>query len=140
MKEAPKSSFNFEGFKIIRSLFNRKEGKLGKNFQINFQPSGIHDLSENRFQLNLKTLIVNDSELLRIEVDALATYKIIGDNSPETLKNFFYLNAPAILFPYIRAYVSALSTLSGLAPVTLPTLNLSNLADELEKNTKRVNS
>ena len=139
MKEAPKSSFNFEGFKIIRSLFDRKEGTLGKNFQISFQPSGIHHLNENRFQLNLKTLIVNDSELLRIEVDALATYKIIGDNSPETLKNFFYLNAPAILFPYIRAYVSALSTLSGLAPVTLPTLNLSNLADELEKNTQRVN-
>lgn len=110
MKEAPKSSFNFEGFKIIRSLFDRKEGTLEKNFQISFQPSGIHHLNENHFQLNLKTLIVNDSELLRIEVDALATYKIIGDNSPESLKNFFYLNAPAILLPYIRAYVSALST------------------------------
>jgi len=140
MKEASKSSFNFEGFKIVRSVFDRKAGELGKNFKITFQPSGIHDLKENRFQLNLKTLIVNDSQLLRIEVEALATFKILGDNSPEALKNFFYLNAPAILFPYIRAYISALTTLSGLAPVTLPTLNLSNLAAELEKNTQRIDS
>jgi preprotein translocase subunit SecB len=138
MKEAPISSFNFEGFKIVRSLFDRKEGELGKNFQISFQPSGIHHLKDGRFQLNLNTRIENDSQLLHIEVDAIATYKINGDDSPEILKNFFYLNAPAILFPYIRAYVSALTTLSGLAPVTLPTLNLSNLAAELEKNTRRI--
>jgi len=122
MKEAPISSFNFEGFKIVRSLFDRKEGELGKNFQISFQPSGIHHLKDGRFQLNLNTRIENDSQLLHIEVDAIATYKINGDDSPEILKNFFYLNAPA----------------SGLAPVTLPTLNLSNLAAELEKNTLRI--
>jgi preprotein translocase subunit SecB len=138
MKEAPKSSFNFKGFKIVRSVFDRKEGELGKNFQISFHPSGMHYLKESRFQLNLNTKIENDSHLLHIEVDAMATYTISGDDSPETLKNFFYLNAPAILFPYIRAYVSALTTLSGLAPVTLPTLNLSNLAAELEKNTLRI--
>jgi preprotein translocase subunit SecB len=138
MKEAQKSTFNFEGFKIVRSVFDRKEGELGKNFQISFQPSGTHYLKDGSFKLNLNTKVENDSQLLQIEVDALATYKISGDDSPETLKNFFYLNAPAILFPYIRAYISALTTLSGLAPVTLPTLNLSNLAAELEKNTLRI--
>lgn len=138
MKEAQTSSFSFEGFNIVRSVFDRKEGELSKKFQISLQPSGTHYLKDGRFQLNLNTRIENDSQLLHIEVHATATYKIIGDESPEILKNFFYLNAPAILFPYIRAYVSALTTLSGLAPVTLPTLNLSYLADELEKNTQRI--
>lgn len=140
MKEAPQSSFSFEGFKITQSLFDWKEGELGKNFQISFKLSGIHFLKESRFQLKLQTKIVNDSQLLHIDVDAVATYKINGDDSAEALKSFFYLNAPAILFPYIRAYVSTLTTLSGLKPVTLPTLNLSNLANELEKNTKRIDS
>ena len=38
---------------------------------------------------------------------------------------FFSQNAPAILFPYIRAYISALTALSGIPTITLPTLNLS---------------
>jgi len=135
MKEAGISSFNFEGYKILKSVFDRKDGELGKNFQINFFPSGIFTESEKHFRLNLGVNIVNESKLLSIEIEALANFRIQGENTPETLKNYFYLNAPAILFPYIRAYISTLTTLAGLPPVTLPTLNLSMLAEELEKNT-----
>jgi preprotein translocase subunit SecB len=138
MKEAIQSSFNFEGYKILKSLFDRKEGELGKNFQINFLPSGVYSVKENRFRLNLGVIIVNESKLLTIEIEAVATFRLQGENAPENLKNYFYLNAPAILFPYIRAYISALTTLSGLTTVTLPTLNLSSLAKELEKNTTRI--
>ncbi len=44
------------------------------------------------------------------------------------------MNAPAILFPYIRSYISTLSTLSGLSPIVLHTLNLTSLKDELLDN------
>jgi preprotein translocase subunit SecB len=138
MKNAEKSSFDFEGFKIIRSLFERKEGELGKNFNIKFQPTGVYHVNENLFQLKLGTSIINDSSLLNIEIEAIANFKIHGENSDKMLNNFFYLNAPAILFPYIRAYVSSLTTLSGISSVNLPTLNLSNLAAELEQNTVRI--
>jgi preprotein translocase subunit SecB len=138
MKEAIQSSFNFEGYKILKSVFDRKEGELGKNFQINFVPSGIYSVKEKRFRINLGVIVVNESKLLTIEIEAMAIFRLQGETAPEILKNYFYLNAPAIFFPYIRAYISALTTLSGLTAVTLPTLNLSYLAEELEKHTIRV--
>lgn len=57
----------------------------------------------------------------------LQTVFLIFDNDlSETDKNsFFNVNTPAILFPYIRAYVTALTALSGIPPVVMPTINLS---------------
>lgn len=138
MNEASKSAFNFQGFKIVRSVIDWKEGELKRDFHITFEPSGIHFVKLNQFQLNLNTIIENDSQLLHIEVDAIATYNFKEGENPEVLSNFFFINAPAILFPYIRAYVSALTTLSGMAPVTIPALNLTNLAADLQANTQRV--
>ncbi len=117
-------------------LFERKEGELDKNFNIQILPSGKFFINENRFQLQLNTKITNHSGLLNIEVDAVANYLIHGNIQSASFNSFFYINAPAILFPYIRAYVSTLTTLSGYATVTLPTLNLTNLAEDLEKNTR----
>ena len=54
------------------------------------------------------------------------------------MNQYFYTNAPAILFPYIRAYISTLTNLSGYKPINLPTLNLTSLREELEKNTTEV--
>ena len=52
------------------------------------------------------------------------------------LPHYFAVNAPAILFPYIRAYISLLTSLSGVGTVLLPTLNLSSLSKELLNNIK----
>lgn len=138
MREAAKSSFNFEGFKVVRSVIERKEGDLNSDFKIHFNPKGKHYIKDNLFELTLETYIKDESDHLSIEVITKANYKILNETKPELLRNFFFLNAPAILFPYIRAYISALTTLSGLEPITLPTLNLTNLAEDLEKNTTQV--
>jgi preprotein translocase subunit SecB len=138
MGNTTESSFKFNGFRILRSLIDRKEGELSKQFKINFKPAGKYFVSKNRFRLQLGLHVLNDSGLLTIELDAIADYEIKGSDDGQKLSNFFYINAPAILFPYIRAYISTLTTLSGIPTVTLPTLNLTNLAEELERNTERV--
>lgn len=49
----------------------------------------------------------------------------------------FYKNAPAIIFPYVRAYVSSLTVLSGIDAVNIPTMNLTSIAEDLKENTKK---
>jgi len=49
---------------------------------------------------------------------------------------FFCINGPAILFPYIRAYLSSLSALSGIPLILLPTINMTGLAETLKSNIK----
>jgi preprotein translocase subunit SecB len=49
------------------------------------------------------------------------TFKPDGDIIPE----YFYINAPAIIFPYVRAYISTLTNLSTAGfSVTIPTLRM----------------
>ncbi|PIQ16396.1 MAG: protein export chaperone secb, partial [Flavobacteriales bacterium CG18_big_fil_WC_8_21_14_2_50_32_9] len=38
-------------------------------------------------------------------------------------------------FPYIRAYISALTALSGLKTITIPTMNLTGLGEKLKRKT-----
>ncbi|EXZ22215.1 pretranslocase subunit SecB family protein, partial [Bacteroides fragilis str. S13 L11] len=51
------------------------------------------------------------------------------------IPNFFYPNSIAILFPYVRAFVSTLTLQANIKPILLPTLNLSSLQDTLRENT-----
>ena len=54
--------------------------------------------------------------------------------SKDMLGGLFCINAPAIMFPYIRAYISTLTALSGIDTVIVPTLNMTSLAKELSEN------
>jgi preprotein translocase subunit SecB len=49
------------------------------------------------------------------------------------LLNFLSVNGPAIVFPYIRSFISSFTALTGFDTITLPTLNLSGHKDELIK-------
>ena len=47
---------------------------------------------------------------------------------------YFLTNAPALIFPYVRSYISAVTALSGLSAINLPVMNLSSLKPLLQAN------
>ena len=139
MSEAIQSAFQFVKYNIKRSVIDRKADGNFKSLNVGFNPKGVYNRNEKSFELFLGVRIQDEEEKLFIEVDSIAYYKIEAAVEEEKiLKNFFYINAPAILFPYVRAYIASLTTLSGMSPIHLPTLNLTSLAPELEKNTSWV--
>jgi len=128
-----KSGFQFDNFIIKRSLFEIKEEVETSDLSVAFKPSGKIDYTKCLFHLGLSVKISNPNENFNIEIDSLGFFKFDGIKKDE-LSSFLFHNAPALLFPYLRAYISSLTTLSGIQPIVLPTLNLSNLKSELEKN------
>ena len=46
---------------------------------------------------------------------------------------FPHINAPAIAYPFLRAYISTITLNSGFAPVMLPSINFVSLWDEKQK-------
>ena len=56
----------------------------------------------------------------------------------ENLSSYFYVNAPAIIFPYIRSYIAALTALSGMPSVNLPLMNLGKMVKSLKDNTRTI--
>jgi preprotein translocase subunit SecB len=102
---------------------------------INFIPSGIVLSSLNQFILHLKTNIRDVENGFHIEILTESTFSYPEEaDIEEYKKSLFITNAPAIVFPYIRAYISSLTALSGLPVLTLPTLIMSEVGKTLSEN------
>lgn len=135
MKE---SHFQFKGFKINRSLIERNDNEVSKKVSLGFKPEGTIDKEKGIFLLVLGVKIKDATNSFNIEIEAVAEYNFKEDVSIEILNNFFYINAPALLFPYIRAYISTLTNLSGFEPINLPTLDMTKLGEELRQKTVEI--
>ena len=132
------SKFQFKGFNIVRSLIERNNNQASKKVNLGFAPKGFINKKNSSFQLNLGVKIEDENKSFKIEIDAVASYIFENEEGLDKLNKFFYVNAPALLFPYIRAYISTLTNLSGFEPINLPTLNMTRLGEDLEKNTTEV--
>jgi len=138
MENTNKSAFQFKDYKIKKSLIEIESGKFGESLEIMFQPKGVIKISESTYTLELSVFINDKSEGLNIEVVIISDFVFDNQIDKSQLQKYFYINAPAIIFPYIRAYISTLTALSGINPIILPTLNLSSLGLDLEKNTVEI--
>jgi preprotein translocase subunit SecB len=102
---------------------------------INFSPKGIISTALNQFILQLKVDIRDIENAFHIEILTESTFSFPeGADIEEYKKSFFINNVPAIVFPYIRAYISSLTALSGLPVLTLPTLVLTQVGKDLSEN------
>jgi preprotein translocase subunit SecB len=136
MEQQVKSAkFQFKSFRISKSNIEIKDTNIGKSFDLGFEPKGLINNEDSCFKLQLGVFIEDDDKQMKIEIIAIADFIFDAEISKDDLEKYFYINAPAILFPYIRAYISTLSTLSGISPVTMPTLNMQSLGQELKMNT-----
>ena len=70
-----------------------------------------------------------------VEVSCKGVFKFEEVNNFDEIPDFFYRNSIAILFPYLRAYVSMVTTQANVPGIILPTLNLSHLEHDLKSNT-----
>jgi len=128
------STIQFLNFQVKEShiVFER----LGNySFEINFTPRGTVNTSLNQFVLELKVNIKDVENAFHINLTIEAVFSYPNDANIEEYKNsYFILNAPAIIFPYIRAYISSLTALSGMPTLILQTLYLSQLGESLKSN------
>lgn len=130
-----KATFRFEGYKILRSNFEKRTNEEGREISIGFNPRGIISKSESTFELEVDVVTKDDNDSFEVNLTAVGSFsfanlELDGDN----LNPFFLINAPALLFPYVRAYITTLTALSGISPVILPTINLTGMKETLLKN------
>jgi preprotein translocase subunit SecB len=130
------AKFQFKGFFINRSLIEQSGNEVSQDISISFDPKGIVNKEQKTYQLQLGAKIEDKTKALNVEIEAVANFIFDTQIDEDTLKSMFFINAPALLFPYLRAYISSLTALSGLKPITLPTFNLTGLGKDLERNTK----
>lgn len=107
---------------------------------LQLHPNGVFDAENKVFSLQIDFRIMsenNEPENLFVAVRCLAKFTF-----EETVRNlneipvYFYANSIAIVYPYLRAFVSTLTIQSNTRPIVLPIMNLTTLGKDLEKNTR----
>ena len=130
MKQAVFSLKNYSVVNVMLDLENIPPQCI---FDLKIEPSGIYFQRERQYVLTLVFKASykkenTDFEVINIKLKAVM---VQADNIPP----YFYANSIAIIFPYVRAFVSTITLQANVAPIMIPTLNVSLLEHELRRNT-----
>ncbi|MGD2035070.1 MAG: protein-export chaperone SecB [Bacteroidales bacterium] len=132
----PQAPFKFKNFIISESHIKIKPGAEPDSIDVNIIPNGIIYQKKGLYEIHLKIYLKSNNDF-DVYVKMIGLFEFGNVVIKENLTNYFYINAPAIIFPYLRSYISALTALSGCKTVILPPMNMTVLAEDLEKNTVR---
>jgi preprotein translocase subunit SecB len=115
------------------------ELNTSKNLFVDFSPSGIFNKADSTYILTFYFSALSSEEKGTkpfLNVRCNGVFKLNNVNDLEDIPNFFYRNSIAILFPYLRAFVSIITNQANIPGIVLPTMNLSALENPLRENTK----
>lgn len=140
MEHAEFSLKNYRFDKVTLDFTN----VVSERLRLNIEPFGLFNPTSKTFSL---TFIFNayaaaegdDSlpiEKPLVNIRCVAEFGFKNVNTLDDIPPYFYSNSIAILFPYVRAFISTVTLQANVSPIMLPTMNLSSLQEELKKNTK----
>lgn len=131
------ASFSLDDYSFDKATIDFTNSN-SKKLTIEFIPSGVFEKKEENSIYNLKFLFTakcRETQSMIVSLECNAIFKFKNVESLESIPSYFYVNSIAILFPYVRAFVSTITLQSNNGPIVLPTLNLSDLEQELRNNT-----
>lgn len=131
-----KAAFSIDRYffkKVKIDLDNHKSSDLTLSFKTN----GEYHEHDSSFKLTFTVIVCNQGaeDEPFVEIECVGIYKFDKQLAFEEIPEFFYRNSIAILFPYVRAYVSIVTTQANVPGVMMPTLNLTSLEKILKENT-----
>ena len=131
-------------FRLVRYWFKEAQFHFSnvpgeKKVNIDFQPSGVYQKDKGIYNLTFVFVAWEDNkpqEDFAVKVKCNAEFQFNGAIGIDEIPAFFYPNSIAIVFPYVRAFVSTLTLQANVQPMLLPTINLSSLQETLRRNTE----
>ena len=113
------SALVLEKIEIVESTFRKKDDptdslELGVQVERN-----IKKISDDVFEVLLETTVSDENETVFVNVKGRAIF-ITEQKNMDILEK----NTIAIMFPYIRSYISIITTQPGMNPIVLPAMNI----------------
>lgn len=140
MAEVTKAAFGFESYKIPSFNFNESP-RESPELTFDFIPSGQYSSKTGKYDLTLKFRafeIIDSAQIDLVNTTVVATFKFKSGLPFSELPDYFYGNAIAIVFPYVRSFVSVITLQSNTGVLMLNPLNLTNLATRLKESSTHV--
>ena len=135
----------FEHFGIASISFNlNRDFQSEKEVTINPEIAGKSDYNKEtrKLQAFMKVSLNSGNLPFYLTVEGFGVFTFDGEPGQNTLKNVSSINAPAIIFPYIRETIADITRRAGFPPLHLPPVNFVNLAkkgalSELQRSGKK---
>lgn len=130
-KENTKTArFRMQGYLITNTTIRLTGNEIGEDMEFGIAPEGVFDESKKLFLLTLNVVAKDKEQNLDLSLTIKGMFEYDTDDMNELIP-YISMNAPAIMFPYIRAYISNITALGGTQPIILPTLNVEGVGQEL---------
>ena len=88
----------------------------------------LTELDDGLFEVLLETTVSDEEEKVFVSVKGRAVFSTRQKNMDMLEKNTI-----AIIFPYIRSYISSITTQQGMSPIVLPAMNIVALVNDQKK-------
>lgn len=131
------AAFKFKSYTFTNVEINMGEFLETTPLELSFSPSGTYDKSTKTFSLRFAfTATQGEENNLIVKIVCAASFEFKEYLDFEAIPEYFYSNSLAIVFPYVRAFVSTVTLQANMVtPILIPTLNLSGLQSTLKSNT-----
>lgn len=114
-----------EDILISESKFKRAEEDL-EDIKLGIKVErDIKKISDNEYRVELALLVADENERTSAFVKGIGRFRTDQEN-----QSLIERNTIAIMFPYLRSYISTLTTQPGMAPVVLPAINIVSMLQD----------
>lgn len=122
------SPLTLNKIEIVESTFRKKDVPLD-NLELGVQVEHtLTKIDENQYEVILITTVSDQEENVYVNVKGRAIFSTNQEN-----KDILEKNTIAIMFPYIRSYISIITTQPGMSPIVLPAMNIVALINAQKK-------
>lgn len=119
VKSKYESPLVLEKIEIVESIFRKKDEQMdGLELGVQVEHS-LKKISDDVFEVLLETTVSDEDEKVFVNVKGRAIFSTQQENMDILEKNTI-----AIMFPYIRSYISIITTQPGMNPIVLPAMNI----------------
>ena len=132
-----KAIFRIDNYHFVEASLNFDIPE-NASLDIHILPSGVFFQSQSRYELNFIVNVMYEEKQV-VYVNCKAEFSFSEHTKFEEIPDFFYPNCLAIIFPYVRAFVSTITLQANIKPILLPTLNLMSLKEKLLSKTRKEN-
>lgn len=113
---------------IIESTFRKKDEAIdGLELGVQVERK-LNKISNEEFEVVLETTVSDENEAVFVNVKGRAIFLTNQEN-----KDILEKNTIAIMFPYIRSYISIITTQPGMNPIVLPAMNIVAMVNDQKK-------
>jgi len=116
---------NFYRKKVLSGKVRLTESSIGKN---------VEKTADNEYKCSLAFKMSDDSEATVLEIVVSGLFEFNADLTDGQKEVIITKNTMAILFPYLRAQVTLMTSQPDVDPVVLPAININALLQNLEEN------